>query len=137
MIYLIALLIFIVYGFSLLSFIDIDPNVFLTFVFSGYFILGVIFGVIFQKRFLSGLVTAFPLTFLSWLIAFALFSSFSGVTALIQAFSEGFQNVLIAGLLFSSITFVAVLLTAMVFKLFQFVSKRIKKKQTISLNTNI
>lgn len=133
--YLILLLVFTVYGFSL-SFVDIDPYDFLTFVFSGYFILGVIFGVIFRKSFLSALATAFPLTFLSWLIAFALFSSFSGVTALVQAFSEGFQNVLTAGVLLSSVTFFAVFLTTAVFKLFQFVSKRNKKKQDTSLNTN-
>ncbi len=126
-IYLIVLLVFMVYGFSL-SFIDIDPDVFLTFLSSGYFILGVIFGVMFRKRFLNGAVTAFPLTFLSWLIASAIFSSLSGISAVIQAFSEDLPNVLMAGLVFSFITFAAVLLTAMVFKLFHFVSQRISKK---------
>jgi drug/metabolite transporter (DMT)-like permease len=122
----IALLIFVVYGFSL-SFIDSDQNIFLTFVFSGYFILGVILGVIFRKMLLRGLVTAFPLTFLSWLIAFMLFSSYGGITTLVQAFSESFNSALLAGLLFSSTTFFAVFFTAMVFRLVLLVSKRIKK----------
>jgi len=126
--YLIALLIFIVYSSLLLSlsFINLQPQIFLTFVFLGYFILGVIFGFIFRKRFLSGSVTAFPLTFLGWLIAFALFSSLDGFTSPVQSFSEDFQNALIAGLFFSTITFVGALLTAMAFKLFQSISKRIK-----------
>jgi hypothetical protein len=76
---------------------------------------------------LSGLVIAFPLTLLSWLIAFTLFSSSSGFTALVKAFSEDFQNALVAGLVFSSLTSAAVLLTSAGFKLFQLVSKRIGK----------
>lgn len=124
--YLIILLVFIVYGFSL-SFVYVNGDVFLTYLFSGYFILGVIFAVIFRKKVLGGAVTAFPLTFLSWLIASLLFSGLSGIMTPVQAFSWNFQNVLIAGLIFSSVTFVAVLLTSVVFKLFQFVFKRIKK----------
>jgi hypothetical protein len=127
LIYLAFLPIFIAYSFCLF-FIDIDPSVFLLSISSGYFILGLGFGVIFRKSFLGGSVGVFPLTFLSWVVAFALFSSSNGFAALVEAFSEGFQNVLIAGLIFSFITFFAVLLTALVFKLFQFVSKRIKKE---------
>jgi len=120
------LLIFIAYGLGLF-FIDFDPSIFLISISSGYFVLGLVFGVIFRKRFLSGSVVVFPLTFLSWLIAFALFSSSNGITALVQAFSRDSQNVVIAGLVFSFITLFAVLLTAAVFELYQFVSKRIKK----------
>jgi hypothetical protein len=97
LVYLIFLLIFIVFGFSLLA-VDIDPSVFGIFFFSGYFILGLAFGVVFRKRFLSGLVIAFSTTFLSWLVAFVLFWSFRGIAALVQVFSEGYQNVLVAGL---------------------------------------
>jgi len=126
LIYLVFLLIFIIFGFSLLT-IDIDPSVFGIFVFSGYFILGLAFGVVFRKRFLSGLVIAFSTTFLSWLTAFVLFWSFRGITALVQVFSEGYQNVLVAGLVFSVVTSAAVLLTFMAFMLIHFVSKRIRK----------
>jgi len=126
LIYLVFLLIFIIFGFSLLT-IDIDPSVFGIFVFSGYFILGLAFGVVFRKRFLSGLVIAFSTTFLSWLTAFVLFWSSRGITALVQVFSEGYQNVLVAGLVFSVVTSAAVLLTFMAFMLIHFVSKRIRK----------
>lgn len=108
--YVIFFLILIVFGFSL-QFVDLDPNPFTTFVFFGYFISGVTFGIIFRNKFLGGLAVTFPLTLLSWLIAVALFSSSRGITALVQAFSENFQHVLVAGLLFSSITSVAVLIT--------------------------
>lgn len=126
LIYLIFLLSLIVFGLSLLI-IDIEPIAFTTYTFSGHFIFGLVFGVIFRKRFLSGLVIAFPLTLLSWLIAFTLFSSSNGITALAKAFSEDFQNALVAGLVFSSLTSAAVLLTSTGFKMFQLVSKRIRK----------
>ena len=124
--YLVFLLIFVVFGFSLLTF-DIDPDAFTVYIFSGHFILGLAFGVVFRKRFLSGLVIAFPLTLLSWLIAFLLFSGSNGINNLVQVFSEDFQNALVAGLVFSSITSAGVLLTSMVFMLFRLVSKRIRK----------
>lgn len=108
--HLVFLLIFIVFGFSLHLF-DIDPNLLTVYGFSGYFILGLTFGVISRNSFLGGLVIVFPLTFLSWLIAFALSSSSGGITALVQAFSENLQNVLVAGLLFSSVASVPVLVT--------------------------
>lgn len=108
--HLVFLLIFIVFGFSLHLF-DIDPNLLTVYGFSGYFILGLTFGVISRNSFLGGLVIVFPLTFLSWLIAFALSSSSGGITALVQAFSENLQNVLAAGLLFSSVASVPVLVT--------------------------
>lgn len=126
LLYLVFLLIFLVFGFSLLT-IDIDPDAFTMYIFSGHFILGLAFGVVFRKRFLSGLVIAFPLTLLSWLIAFVLFSSFNGIISLVQAFSEDFQNALVAGLVFSLTTSAGVLLTSMVFMLLRFVSKRIRK----------
>jgi hypothetical protein len=125
LVYLIFLLIFIVFGFSLLA-VDIDPSVFGIFFFSGYFILGLAFGAVFRKRFLSGLVIAFSTTFLSWLVAFVLFWSFRGIAALVQVFSEGYQNVLVAGLVFSVVTSAAVLLIFMVFWLVGFVSNRIR-----------
>lgn len=126
LIYLVFVLIFVVFGYSLLTF-DIAQDAFTVYVFSGHFILGLAFGVVFRKRFLSGLVIAFPLTLLSWLIAFLLFSSSNGINALVQAFSEDFQNALVAGLVFSLTTSAGVLLTSAVFVLFRFVSKRIRK----------
>ena len=127
LLYLVFVLIFVVFGFSLLAF-DIDPDAFTLYVFSGHFVLGLAFGVVFRKRFLSGFVIAFPLALISWLIAFLLFSSSNGVAGLVQAFSEDFRNALVAGLVFSLITSAGVLLTSTVFMLFRFVSKRIKKK---------
>lgn len=126
LIYLIFSLSLIAFGLSLLI-IDIEPIAFTTYIFSGHFIFGLAFGVTLRKRFLSGLVIAFPLTLLSWLISFTLFSSSNGITALVKAFSEDLQNALVAGLVFSSLTSAAVLLTYIGFMLFQLVSKRIRK----------
>jgi energy-converting hydrogenase Eha subunit C len=108
--HLVFLLIFIVFGLSLRLF-GIDPNLLPVYAFSGYFILGFTFGLISRNSFLGGLVIIFPLTFLSWLIAFALSSSSGGITALVQAFSENLQDVLVAGLLFSSVASVPVFVT--------------------------
>lgn len=111
--HLIFLLIFIAFGFSLNSWhlFGIDPNFLPLFAFPGYFILGFTFGVMSRNSFLGGLVIIFPLTFLSWLIAFTLSWSSGGITALVQAFSENLQNVLVAGLVFSSVASVPVFVT--------------------------
>lgn len=121
-----ALLISIVYGFSL-SLINLPPQAFLTFVFAGYLILGLVFGFIFRKSFMTGLGSAFSLSFLGWIIAVALFWSISGVPAFIQTFSEGLLNVLTPALLFSLTATVGALFAALVLKLRRFITKRTQR----------